>query len=70
VYTNLVRAQLSKYELLILFYDCLSTLGRVKFKPLVEEYAMLKTVSRKDLFHEADSDLYGAGAYGKTDLPQ
>lgn len=34
-YTNLVRAQLSTYELKMLYYNCLSGYGRSKFKPLI-----------------------------------
>lgn len=42
-YTNIVRAQLSSHELELLFFNCLSVYGREKFKPLIEEFAMLKT---------------------------
>ena len=42
LYFNTVRAQLSDYELLLLFYHCLSTVGRDHFKPLVEKYSLLK----------------------------
>lgn len=38
-YTNIVRAQLSDYELLILFYNCLHENGSDRFKPLVEKYS-------------------------------
>ncbi|TAJ52577.1 MAG: hypothetical protein EPN60_02665 [Nevskiaceae bacterium] len=43
-YTNLVRAQLSSGELNVLFVNCLSSKGRDRFKPLVETYALLKTL--------------------------
>lgn len=43
-YTNLIRAQLSSAELTLIFYNCLSDLGSEKFKPLVEEFALLKTM--------------------------
>ncbi len=46
-YVNLVRAQLSTYELLLLFYNCLSGLGRDKFKPLVKKYELLKHMDPK-----------------------
>ncbi|MDQ8037157.1 MAG: putative phage abortive infection protein, partial [Pedobacter sp.] len=42
VYTNLVRAQLSRYELLLLFYNCLSDYGNAKMAPLVRKYSVLK----------------------------
>ncbi|WP_037950701.1 MULTISPECIES: putative phage abortive infection protein [unclassified Sulfuricurvum] len=42
VYTNLVRAQLSRYELSLLFYNCLSDYGKEKMAPLVKKYKILK----------------------------
>lgn len=46
LYANLVRAQLSSVELELLFYNGLSKWGRDKFKPLIEEYALLKHIPR------------------------
>jgi hypothetical protein len=42
IYSNLLRSQLSRYELLLLFYNCLSEFGEVKMSPLVKEYNILK----------------------------
>lgn len=42
VYTNLIRAQLSRYELSLLFYNCISDYGRDKMMPLVKKYNLLK----------------------------
>jgi uncharacterized membrane protein len=42
-YANLVRAQLSSDELELLFYNGASQWG-CKFKPLIEEYALLKHI--------------------------
>ena len=50
LYTNLIRAQLSSYELLLLFYNALSEKGREKFKPLIEQYSLLKMLPRTLLF--------------------
>ncbi len=44
-YTNLVRAQLSSYELILLYYNALSVYGRQKFKPLIEKYGLLKNMN-------------------------
>jgi hypothetical protein len=66
-YTNLVRAQLSSAELLLLFYNCLSTLGQDKFKPLVEKYALLKTIP--DDYSLPEEELlreYEVSAFGGT----
>jgi len=38
-YSNLVRAQLSSQEVLILFYNGLSDLGIEKLKPMIEDYS-------------------------------
>ncbi len=43
-YAAMVRAQLSRYELVWLYYNGLSVYGQEKFKPLIEEYAMLKNL--------------------------
>lgn len=67
IYTNLVRAQLSSNELKLLLYNCLSSLGKEKFKPLVERYSLLKSVNAGDLLHgESDAELYDASAFGKN----
>ena len=53
-YTDLVRAQLSTYEQLILFYHCLSRYGEEMFKPLVIEFQLLSGMSEnllKESFH-------------------
>ncbi|WP_323878578.1 putative phage abortive infection protein [Aeromonas caviae] len=44
-YANMLRAQLSKHELELLFYNCLSKLGSVKFKPLLEKYEFFEHLS-------------------------
>ncbi len=66
-YTNIVRAQLSSQELLLLFYNALSDLGNEKFKPLIEEFALLKTLPKKELFQsETHPKLYANSAYGNS----
>lgn len=43
-YTSIVRATLSRYELIWLYYNCLSPYGQYKFKHLIEEYSLLKNM--------------------------
>jgi Putative phage abortive infection protein len=62
-YTNLVRAQMSDQELLVLFYNCL-TLRGAKFKPLIVEFALLKHLDPNDLCHPDHHGLYENAAYG------
>ncbi|MBI5470976.1 MAG: putative phage abortive infection protein [Ignavibacteriae bacterium] len=57
IYANLVRAQLSSDELLLLFYNCLSEVGE-KFYPLAEEYNLLKTTPTRQLLDKQHKDLY------------
>lgn len=49
IYTNLVRDQLSRYELLLLFYNCLSGFGNDKMAPLVKKFNLLKHLESKML---------------------
>lgn len=63
-YTNLIRAQLSSAELMLVFYNCLSNWGAEKFKPLVEEYALLKTIPRTSLPDKVLMSKYSPAAFG------
>lgn len=47
-YTSIVRATLSRYELVWIYYNCICGAGLEKFKPLVERYSLLKNM-REDL---------------------
>jgi len=64
LYTNLIRAQLSSNELLLIFYNCLSHYGRDKFKPLIERYSLLKGIPEGKLLHESHKGLYAKEAFG------
>lgn len=67
LYTNLVRAQLSSYELALLFYNALSDMGSVKFKPLIEKYSVLKTLPKNKLLNkEGHESLFKPSSYGKV----
>jgi hypothetical protein len=63
-YTDLLRAQLSTYEVALLFYHALSDSGH-DLKPLVERYALLEHLSPDDLLAPAHANLYAEAAYGK-----
>lgn len=58
LYTNLVRAQLSSFELLLIFYNCLSEMGREKFKPLTVEFHLLKHLQSQNLLDPNHASLY------------
>ena len=63
-YTNLVRAQLSSAELMLLFYNCLSSWGSEKFKPMIEEFALLKTMPNVTLPRDELLHQYSPAAFG------
>lgn len=62
-YTNLIRAQLTNIEVQVIFYDCLSDLGKEKFKPLIEKYALLKVIKPEMLFDKYHYSLYCESAF-------
>lgn len=68
-YTSLVRAQLSSYEHVLLFYNCLSEHGFIKFKPLVEQYALLENMPKSLLLAPSvHTMLFEARAYGEDGI--
>lgn len=64
LYVNLIRAQLSSSELGLLFYNCLSDLGREKFKPLVEEFRFLKNMPDNVILSLEHKQNYNSTAFG------
>lgn len=57
-FINILKAQLSTYELALLFYNCLSPYGSKKFKPLVEKYQMVKNLPESVLADSKHVELY------------
>ncbi len=68
-YASIVRSQLSDYELVMLFYNCLAQkdngIEENKFKPLIEKYAIFNNLMKDLLAKEEHYDLYDKGAYKK-----
>lgn len=64
LYTNLVRAQLSSDELLLLFFNCLSHWGSEKFKPMIEYFSLLKTLPLDKLLSQVFLREYDVEAFG------
>ena len=64
-YTAMLRAVLSRYELVWLFYNGLTN-GEEKLKPLIERYAMLKNLRDDLLVDGVDVGSYAESAYRKT----
>jgi hypothetical protein len=62
-YTSMVRAQLSHFELMWLYYNCISDNGVEKFKPLIETYTLFKNLDINKLANPAHENLYKASAF-------
>lgn len=62
-YTNIVRAQLSSYELTLLFYNCAVGIGKKKFGPLVEKYGLLKNVPTELLLDSGHISFFKPSAF-------
>lgn len=56
-YASMVRGQLSRYELIWLYYNGLSVYGRDKFKPLIEKFALLKNLRTEMLAESIEIDV-------------
>ena len=63
-YAHLLRAQLSTAELTLLFYNCLSSVGRMQFKPLAEKYALFEGMRSTQSIVEGHKRFYAPNAYG------
>ena len=63
-YTCILRALLSRYELVWLYYNGLSDYGSEKFKPLIEKYSMLQNLREELLVDTCTTPLnYSEIAY-------
>ena len=64
-YSCIVRANLSQYELIMLFYNSLSSNGNKNFKELIETYAIFNNIRLELLAKQEHKDLYSNRAYNK-----
>lgn len=64
-YACIIRSQLSDYELVMLFYNCLTPNGREKFKPLIEKYTIFNNLRTELLAHNQDVNAYYGTAFSR-----
>lgn len=65
-YASMVRAQLSRYELIWLYYNGISEYGRDKFKPIIETFALLHNLRTDMLAHDINKFCsYASEAFNK-----
>ena len=64
-YACIARSQLSDYELVMLFYNCLTANGRAKFKPLIEKYSIFNNLREELLAKREHKKEYSEKAYDR-----
>ena len=64
-YSCIVRSQLSDYELVMLFYNCISINGKDKFKPLIEDFAVFNNIRYELLVDSDDHKFYKKSAFDR-----
>ena len=64
-YACIIRSQLSDYELVMLFYNCLTSNGDEKFKPLIEKYAIFNNLREELLADIKHKEEYAKTAYNQ-----
>ena len=64
-YACIIRSQLSDYELVMLFYNCLTENGREKFKPLIEKYTTFNNLRDELLANKEHKKEYAETAYNR-----
>lgn len=69
-YVSITRSTLSRYELVWLYYNTLSNLGCLKFKPLVEKYCLLNNLRPDLLALSYENRVYLSEAGFKTYQPE
>ena len=65
-YVNIFRAQFTKDELEFLFYHCLGTIGKRKFKKLVEDYELFEHIILNENIQKQLLE-YDKNAFGKNE---
>lgn len=64
-YSNIIRAQISDYELLILFYNCISPNGVERFKLLAEKFALFNNLPEELLLDISHKNFYENTAFAQ-----
>ncbi|WP_296592933.1 putative phage abortive infection protein [Methylophaga sp.] len=66
-YSNLLRAQISNHELVIIFYNCISKYGKERFLPLAVEYSLFNNMPTALLLNEDHRSWLPESAYAQND---
>jgi hypothetical protein len=64
-FADLIVCRLSKFELIMLMYNCLGSVGARKFKPLVERYRLLEHIDVHLVLDPRHFDYFENGAFAR-----
>lgn len=59
-----VKCRLTRFELVVIYYNCAFGEGRLKFKPLIEKYSILEHLDHHLLFNSDWYHYYDSVAFG------
>lgn len=69
-YASIFRSLFSQYELVLLYYNCLSDVGYERFKPLIEDYAFFNNLRPELLATDKEKNYYLALKNNVEALPE
>jgi len=69
-YISITRAQLSSYEQVLLYYNCIHPNGNKRFKSLIEKYSLLHNIDSNELLHISHykNDFYLESAFENENI--
>lgn len=69
-YISITRAQLSSYEQVLLYYNCIHQNGNKRFKPYIEKYSLLHNIDANELLDDSHykNDFYSLSAFDNETL--
>lgn len=69
-YISITRAQLSSYEQVLLYYNCIHSNGNKRFKPLIEKYSLLHNIDGNELLdlNHYKNDFYLESAFENENI--
>lgn len=65
-YSSILRATMSAYELVFIFYNCLHENGRSRFKQLIEEFSFLKNIDNNLIINIEQKNEYHPIAFSSS----
>ena len=62
-YVSFLRSTFSNYEMAVIFYNCLTDIGKLHFKSLAERYALFDNIDEKLITSNFEKDMFAESAF-------